>query len=107
MRHRPRCSGSRPRLSLKGSPRVGARSSSAQTLEQLELTDAFNVAYTMPSLGHTETLTVLRELGVSNIPSLEPALRTVSKGIPIKKLLLVVEMSMQPDSKELHPKRFA
>ena len=45
-------------------------------------------------------------MGVSNLPAIEPALRTVSTGIPIKKLLLVAEMSAQPNSKELHPARF-
>lgn len=85
---------------------VIATTSSAATLEQLELIDAFNVTYSMPALGHTEALAVLREMGVSNIAAIEPAVRTVSVCIPIKKLLLVAEMSAQPSSKELHPARF-
>jgi len=83
---------------------VLATTSSAATLEQLELTDAFNVTYTMPSLGHDEALATLRELGVSNLPALEPTLRTVSKGIPIKKLLLVAEMSAQPTPRTSTPR---
>ena len=62
---------------------------------------------TGPTWGLCAALTVLRELGVSNIAAIEPALRTVSMGIPIKKLLLVAEMSAQPNNKELHPARFA
>jgi hypothetical protein len=49
---------------------------------------------------------VLREAGVTNVPAVEPTLRTVSKGIPIKKLMLVLEMAIEP-SKALHPGRFA
>merc|ERR1719440_2458228 len=39
---------------------VLATTSSAATLEQLELIDAFNVTYSMPALGHTEALATLR-----------------------------------------------
>ena len=59
----------------------------------------------MPLLGHEEALNVLREMGIANVAAVEPALRTVSKGIPIKKLLLVVEMAMV-EGKSLHPGRF-
>ena len=85
---------------------VLATSSSAATLEQLELLDAFNVSYTMAPLGHAEAIACLTELGINNVPQVEPALRSVSKGIPIKKLMLVVEMSLV-DGKSLHPGRFA
>ena len=85
---------------------VLATTSSAQTLEQLELIDAFNVTYSMQPLGHTEALTVLRELGITNVPAVEPTLRTVSKGIPIKKLMLVVDVAMT-EGNALHPGRFA
>ena len=56
---------------------------------------------------------VLTELGVANLPELEPILRTVTKPIPVKKLILVAEMSLvpaepgQPPSKRIHPSRFA
>ena len=83
-----------------------ATTSSAATLEQLELTDAFNVTFTMPTLGHAEALAVLRELGVTNIADVEPTLRTVTKGMPIKKLMLVIEMAAT-EGKALHPTRFA
>jgi len=82
-----------------------ATTSSAATLEQLELLDAFNVKYTMPALNHEEALAVLRELGVSNVPAVEPLLRSISKGIPIKKLMLVVDMTLT-EGKALHPGRF-
>jgi len=85
---------------------VLATTSSASTLESLELLDAFNVTLHVPTLGHTEALTVLRELGIANIADVEPTLRTVTKGIPVKKLMLVVEMSLDT-SGALHPARFA
>ena len=83
-----------------------ATTSSAATLEQLELLDAFNVSLHVPSLGHAEAMQVLHELGVSNIAAIEPTLRTVSKAIAIKKLMLVVEMSITP-GKVVDPRRFA
>ena len=85
---------------------VLATTSNGSTLEQLELLDAFNVSYTMAPLGHAEAIACLTELGINNVPQVEPALRSVSKGIPIKKLMLVVEMSLV-DGKSLHPGRFA
>ena len=85
---------------------VLATTSSAATLEQLELLDAFNVSFNVPCLGHAEAMHVLREYGVTNAAEVEPTLRTVSKGIPIKKLMLVVEMSIA-EGKSLHPGRFA
>ena len=48
---------------------------------------------------------VLSELGVRNAHDVSAVLSTISVGIPIKKLMLVVEMSMLPD-KSLHPGRF-
>jgi len=83
-----------------------ATTSSAQTLESLELLDAFNVTLHVPALGHAEAITVLKELGITNISDVEPTLRTVSKGIPVKKLMLVVEMALEK-SGALHPGRFA
>ena len=49
---------------------------------------------------------MLKELGITNISDVEPTLRTVSKGIPVKKLMLVVEMALEK-SGALHPGRFA
>jgi len=85
---------------------VLATSSSAATLEQLELLDAFNVSYSLPPLGHDEALAVLRELGVANVSDVEPTLRTVSRGMPVKKLMLVAEMALV-EGHALHPARFA
>ena len=56
---------------------IVATTSSAATLESLELLDAFNVALHVPNLGLTEATHVLRELGVANISEIEPTLRTV------------------------------
>ena len=83
-----------------------ATTSSKATLESLELLDVFNVTLHVPALGVPEALLVLKELGVTNIADVEPTLRTVTKGIPMKSLLLVVEMSLEP-SGALHPGRFA
>ena len=85
---------------------VLATSSSANVLESLELLDAFNVCYTAPLLGQVEALAVLKELGISNVAAVEPTLRTVTKGMPIKKLMLVIEMAAT-EGKALHPTRFA
>ena len=88
---------------------VVATTSSASTIEQLELLDAFNVSFNVPTLGPTEAMQVLREYGVSNAAEVEPTLRTVTKGIPMKKLMLVLEMALTDGgkSKTLHPGRFA
>ena len=45
-------------------------------------------------------------MNAANIADVEPTLRTVTKGIPVKKLMLVVEMSLDT-SGALHPARFA
>ena len=60
----------------------------------------------VPSLGTKEAIKVLEELGIGNISDIEPVLRTVTKGIPIKKLMLVIEMSLEKGA-VLHPARFA
>ena len=49
---------------------------------------------------------VLRELGVRNGADIDSLLANIATGIPIKKLMLVVEMSLQAD-KTIHPGRFA
>ena len=85
---------------------VLATTSSLGTLESLELLDAFNVTLHVPSLGTKEAIKVLEELGIGNISDIEPVLRTVTKGIPIKKLMLVIEMSLEKGA-VLHPARFA
>jgi len=85
---------------------VVATSSSAPTLESLELLDAFNVSYSVPTLSHDDAMCVLREAHVTNAADVEPALRSVSKGIPIKKLMLVLEMAVE-SNRALHPGRFA
>jgi hypothetical protein len=59
----------------------------------------------VPSLGTIEAIKVLKELGIGNISDIEPVLRTVTKGIPIKKLMLVIEMSLEKGA-VLDPERF-
>ena len=85
---------------------VLATTSSAQTLEQLELIDAFNVTYPMHPLKPDEVLATLKELSISNIAAVEPTLRTVTKGVPIKKLMLVCDVALG-EGNALHPGRFA
>jgi len=82
-----------------------ATSSSTATLEQLELLDAFNMKLHVPLLGFNEVNEVMRLLRVSNYQEVEPAVRALSRGIPIKKLLLIVEMSLLPD-RRIDPARF-
>lgn len=83
-----------------------ATASSASTLESLELLDAFNMSYRVNALGPDEALNVLREAGVTNVAEVEPILRKVEKGIPIKKLMLVLDVASEAN-KALHPARFA
>lgn len=71
----------------------------------LELADAFNVKLSVPALPADCALTALRELGVSNVDEVAPVLSSIAGGVPIKKLLLVAEMSMRED-KSLDPARF-
>lgn len=87
---------------------VIATTSNATVLESLELMDAFNVTLSVPLLGAAEVHEVLRELGVANSADVGPMISTVTavSGIPIKKLMLVVAMSIQAD-KTIHPGRFA
>jgi len=96
---------------IKRVPRTGklvviATTSCADVLESFELLDAFNVSLHVPTLSTKDSLSVLSELGVQNVVAVESILKTVSSGLPIKKLLLVIEMSMLPDQ-TLDPHRFA
>jgi len=96
---------------LKKQPKTGkliivATSSSIGVLEQLEMLDAFNVTYHVPTLDKAEALTVLSTLGAKNARAIEPCLNAVGKGMPIKKLVLVAEMSMDAE-RNLDPVRFA
>jgi hypothetical protein len=77
-------------------------------LESLELLDAFNVKLSVPALDTSSVMRVLAHLRVANSAELQPILGSVSypPGIPIKKLLLVVEMAMGQDGK-VDPARFA
>ncbi|KAL1523361.1 hypothetical protein AB1Y20_018305 [Prymnesium parvum] len=96
---------------LKKQPKTGklvilATSSSLAVLEQLEMLDAFNMSYHVPTLSKAEALTVLKALGAQGISAVEPCLNAVGKGMPIKKLVLVAEMSVD-ESRTLDPVRFA
>ena len=68
--------------------------------------DAFNVSFNVPTIGHAEAVQVLREMGITNVSAVEPTIRTVSKGIPMKKFMVVVDMSLTT-GKALDPARFA
>lgn len=68
---------------LKRKPKFGkliilATSSSVSVLEQLEMLDAFNVSYHVPTLSFTEAITVLKALGAQNIAQVEPCLQVRS-----------------------------
>jgi vesicle-fusing ATPase len=95
---------------LKKQPKTGklvilGTSSNVSVLESLEMLEAFNVTFNVPTLAKSEALTVLRHLGAKRIESVDSCLNAVSKGIPIKKLLLVAEMSMDAE-RSLDPARF-
>lgn len=68
---------------LKRRPKSGkliilATSSSVSVLEQLEMLDAFNVSYHVPTLSFPEAITVLKALGAQNIAQVEPCLQVRS-----------------------------
>lgn len=95
---------------LKKQPKTGklvvlATSSSVAVLESLEMMDGFNVTFNVPTLKRDEAVGVLRELGAKGIEGVDSCLSMVSKGIPIKKLLLVAEMSMSSE-RVLDPSQF-
>lgn len=79
-----------------------------QVLESLELLDAFNVKLSVPTLDASSVMRVLAHLRVANPAELQPILGSVSypPGIPIKKLLLTIEMAMAQDGR-VDPARFA
>ena len=67
---------------LKKQPKSGkltilATSSSIAVLEQLEMRDAFNVSFHVPTLQKAEALTVLSAMGAANIAQVEPRLHTL------------------------------
>jgi len=87
-------------ICIKKQPKPGhklviiATSSSAAVLEQLELLDVFNVALHVPPLSQVEATAVLGQLGLPNVGEVAGVLSAVNGSIPVKKLLLVVEMSL-------------
>ena len=96
---------------VKKQPKAGHKlvvvgtSSSAAVLEQLELLDVFNVALHVPRLTQLEATTVLGQLGVPNVAEVAGVLGSLQEPVAVKKLLLVVEMSLV--SGRLDPARFA
>ena len=68
---------------------------SAAILQSVELLDAFNVTIDVPALGHAEAMATLQKLAIENAAEVQPAISAISGGIPIKKLLLVLEMSLK------------
>lgn len=81
-------------------------SSSAEVLTSLELFDAFNFKLSVPTLHPNSVLCVLSLLRVTNAAELQPILSSISEGVPIKKLLLVLEMSLNSELR-VDPARFA
>ncbi|EOD30686.1 hypothetical protein EMIHUDRAFT_456468 [Emiliania huxleyi CCMP1516] len=74
-------------------------------LESLELLDAFNVKLSVEPLDAPSVLRALGQLGVTNAAELQPILGSLATGVPIKKLLLVLEMAMTAD-RRVDPARF-
>eukprot|EP00908_Phaeocystis_cordata_P013635 Transcript_2470.p1 GENE.Transcript_2470~~Transcript_2470.p1 ORF type:complete len:763 (-),score=372.96 Transcript_2470:127-2292(-) len=97
---------------VKKQPRAGHKlvvlgtSSSAAVLEQLELLDVFNVALHVPPLTPVEATATLGQLGVPNVADVSGVLAGVREAIPVKKLLLVVEMSLDASGR-IDAARFA
>lgn len=97
---------------VKKQPRPGHKlvvigtSSSAAVLEQLELLDVFNVSLHVPPLTPVEATTALGQLGVPNVADVSAVLAGVKEPIPVKKLLLVVEMALDGYGR-IDPSRFA
>jgi len=79
--------------------------SSSEVLESLELLDAFNVKLSVEPLDAPSVLRALGQLGVTNAAELQPILGSLATGVPIKKLLLVLEMAMTAD-RRVDPARF-
>ena len=59
-----------------------------------------------PLLAKAEALTVLAAMGAKQTGQIEPCLNTIARGMPIKKLVLVAEMSMD-GQRNIDPERFA
>ena len=85
---------------IKKAPKPGHKlvvigtSSSAAVLETLELLDVFNVSLHVPPLTPTESTAALGQLGIPNVAEVAGVLAGVREPIPMKKLLLVAEMSL-------------
>ena len=85
---------------IKKAPKPGHKlvvigtSSSAAVLETLELLDVFNVSLHVPPLTPTEATAALGQLGIPNVAEVAGVLAGVREPIPVKKLLLVAEMSL-------------
>ena len=85
---------------IKKAPKPGHKlvvigtSSSASVLEHLELLDVFNVSLHVPPLTPTEATAALGQLGIPNVAEVAGVLAGVREPIPVKKLLLVAEMSL-------------
>ena len=79
----------------KGKLVILATAASAAILQSVELLDAFNVTIDVPALGHAEAMATLQKLAIENAAEVQPAISAISGGIPIKKLLLVLEMSLK------------
>ena len=98
----------RPPAKKRAKLLVLATTSSVDVLDSLELLDAFNVKLSVPPLDASCVTRVLSHLRIANAAQLQPILGSVScpPGIPVKKLLLIIEMSLAADG-TVDPTRFA
>eukprot|EP00246_Nothoceros_aenigmaticus_P010109 TRINITY_DN26438_c0_g1_i1.p1 TRINITY_DN26438_c0_g1~~TRINITY_DN26438_c0_g1_i1.p1 ORF type:complete len:310 (+),score=74.74 TRINITY_DN26438_c0_g1_i1:108-932(+) len=74
--------------------------STDRVMESLGLSGAFNVQLHVPELEPQDIMLVLQELGVFATHDLEAAVEALGNEVPVKKLLMVVEMAAQGKEEE-------
>ena len=86
---------------LKKAPPAGRRlfvigtTSVGSVMEEMDVAQTFNVALHVPVLSREEMRTVLGQLGAFAGQDLEAAVLEVGEGVPIKRLLLLLDLARQ------------
>jgi vesicle-fusing ATPase len=96
---------------LKKTPPTGRRlfivgtTSLGMVMEEMDVAQTFNVAMHVAGLGKEEIKTVLELLGAFKGPELDIAVAELPDGIPMKKLLLLLDLARQglPDEEAVIP----
>merc|ERR1711933_125863 len=97
---------------LKKQPPIGRRlmvngtTALAGVMESMELTNAFNITLNVPNLNTQSVKSVLEHIKAVAPEELDAAttlLDDASVGLPVKKLLLLVEMARQRSSQQIVP----